>query len=282
MTIINKRNVLTLFALIMLIGLNSCKTTDAKDRRKELKLINWNTLYSFNHKRSTGLGANWIKQQAPDVLGLQELNGNTEKSLNEMAKSWGHEYSVILKEKGFPVGLTSREPIEVIERKVEGFHHGLLHCRTFGIHFFVVHFWPGKDHEARYILNKAKALLEREENVIVMGDFNSHSRKDSDFHATKEFEPLYDVVDMFEKAGFVDVVNKHDKKALVSFGSPILIPKWASTMKEVKARQARIDFIFADKALAEASSMSTILRSDKLDNISDHYPVIAKFSLPLR
>lgn len=279
------RRQLTLFlAIPAVLFLSSCNTPDPAAQYRNLKIINWNILYSFNHKLATDAGIEWLKQQQADVLGLQELKGTRELRLSEMAQKWGHEYSAILKERGFPVGLTSRKPIEVIERKVDRFHHGYLHCRTFGIDFFVVHFWRGKDHEAEYILEKIDTLIANGRSVIVMGDFNNLSRKDSAFLAGRHRgDPSFNVVDMFESKGFVDLVHKHDKQALVSFGSPILIPKYVKTTEElVNRKQRRIDFIFADGALAKVSTSATILRSDELDAISDHYPVTAEFRQPLQ
>jgi exodeoxyribonuclease-3 len=101
-------------------------------KQEELKVINWNVLYGFNHKKSIEPDAAWIRYQNPDVLGLQELNKYTLESLSKMALEWGRAHSVRLKQKGFPAGLTSKQPIEVIERRVEGFHHGYLHCKTCG------------------------------------------------------------------------------------------------------------------------------------------------------
>ena len=105
-----------------------------------------------------------------------------------------------------------------------------MHCKTYGTHFFVVHFWPKKDHEATEIIKKIKPLLAKNEKVIVLGDFNTHSRKDKAYLSTKvRIKPLYDVVDKFEKTGFVDIVHKHDTKATYSSPSPITIPKWSKT-----------------------------------------------------
>ena len=63
----------------------------------------------------------------------------------------GHPYAVMHQESGYPVALTSSAPIEVIERRVAGFHHGYLHARTHGFDVLVVHFWPGKIHEPQHI-----------------------------------------------------------------------------------------------------------------------------------
>ncbi|MDA7619379.1 hypothetical protein N8655_02105, partial [bacterium] len=106
------------------------------EETETLKVVNWNVLYGFNHQKSVKQGANWIKKQAADVVALQELNGHNQARLEEVAAEWGHDHAAILKKEGFPVGLTSSQPVEVIERRVKGFHHGYLHCKTHGIHFF--------------------------------------------------------------------------------------------------------------------------------------------------
>lgn len=246
-----------------------------------LKVLNWNVLYGFNHGKSVQEGVRSIHGQAPDVVALQELNGNTSDSLKKKAVDWGHSHSVILKERGFPVGLTSNAPIEVIEKKVEGFHHGYLHCKTHGIHFFVVHFWPGKDHEADAIIKRIEPLLQNGESVIVLGDFNTHSRNDTSFLAEREnVKPLYEVVDLFESKEFVDLTYKHDKQAKFSCPSPITIPKWSASLEVLKSKRQRIDFIFADSRLQKHSVSGTVLVSEELDKISDHYPVVAEFEFP--
>ena len=262
-----------LFVLVVLV----CQSVMAGD--DTVKVISWNILYSFNHGESAERGIAWIKEQGVDVLALQELKGTKGAKLAKMAEKWGHGHSVILKEKGFPVGLTSKEPIEVIEKRVKGFHHGYLHCKTYGINFFVVHFWRSKPNESKLILDKIKPLLERGERVVVLGDFNNRSRRDKRGDDKEERPGAYTVTDRFEAAGFVDITHKHDKDALYSFGSPILIPKWAKTMEEVEARRKRIDFLFADKELSKSSVAGTIMHSKELDMMSDHYPVMAEFKV---
>lgn len=259
---------------------SSCVITPAEG--ESIKIINWNVLYGFNHHKSIAQGQGWIQAQQPNVVALQELNGISEQRLAEISSQWGHSYAVTHKETGFPVGLTSNQPIEVLERRSEGFHHGFLHCRTYGIHFFVVHFWPGKTYDVEQILLRAKPLLEQKQRVIILGDFNGCSRKDEDFliaHAPLR-ERDYSFVDMVEAAGFEDLVFKHDSAAKISCPSPITIPRWSENMAELKQKQYRIDFVFADHNLAAHSSSGTISLDAKIDSISDHYPVLVEFRLP--
>jgi endonuclease/exonuclease/phosphatase family metal-dependent hydrolase len=242
--------------------------------------VNWNVLYGFNHKKSVKQGANWITKQAADVVALQELNGHNQVGFKELASEWGHDHAAILKKGGFPVGLTSNQPIEVIERRVKDFHHGYLHCKTHGIHFFVVHFWPGKYWEADWILDKTAPLIERGEKVIILGDFNGNSRKDEDFliaNATLRKRD-YTFVDKVEAKGFVDIVHKHDPEAKISQPSSITIPRWTKDLKELKLKRYRIDFVFADKSFAEQSHSGTISLAREIETISDHYPVIVEFN----
>ena len=250
------------------------------EETETFKLVNWNVLYGFNHKKSVKQGANWIKKQAADVVALQELNGHNQTGFKELAAEWRHDHAAILKKGGFPVGLTSNQPIEVIERRVKDFHHGYLHCKTHGIHFFVVHFWPGKYWEADWILDKTAPLIERGEKVIILGDFNGNSRKDEDFliaNATLRKRD-YTFVDKVEAKGFVDIVHKHDPEAKISQPSSITIPRWTKDLKELKLKRYRIDFVFADKSFAEQSHSGTISLAREIETISDHYPVIVEFN----
>ena len=125
---------------------------------------------------------NWINSKEPDIVAFQELCGYTEQKLLEDAKKWGHKYAIILKTGGYPVGLTSSKPIVLKEKVMDDLWHGMLHCKTWGIDVFVVHLSPA-DRDFRYkeagiISEKIKAV--KNENYVVLGDFNAHSPFDGD------------------------------------------------------------------------------------------------------
>jgi len=267
-----------LLPLILACSLSAPGATQEAPAR--LRVVSWNVLYGFNHGRSVDEGVAWLNDQAPHVLALQELNGFTADKLAATAARYGHGHSALQKESGFAMGLTSTAPIEVLERRVDGFHHGYLHARTHGIEFFVVHFWPGKAHEVEHVLGRARARLAAGARVAILGDFNTHSARDATFLAGKRAEPRFEELGSLEAAGFVDVVHRFDRRALVSCPSPITIPRWSKDLEEVDSKRQRIDFVLLDGELAHRARSATILRSETLDAISDHYPVVCELGPP--
>ena len=287
MDLMSLKSLYVVLALFLML-LSSCNRRDptgfdqlSKPAVINLKIVNWNVLYGFNHGKAIDAGAKWLASQQPDVVALQELNGFTEKSLNQLARNtdadgWAHPYSAILKEGGFPVGLTSSKPIETIKRQVDGFHHGYLHCRTHGVHFFVVHFWPGKDHEGEQVAQEIKTLISEGEIVVLLGDFNTHSSRDAEFLAQRtKVKSQYNVVEYFEDIGMVDLVAKHSPDVKFTCPSPITIPRWSANEEELLSKRQRIDFIFTSPGFAKNSTEGVVNTSKEIESISDHYPVIA-------
>ncbi len=220
-------------------------------------------------------------------MALQEVMFVDSAGLAELAAAWGHEHSVMHKESGCPVALTSSEPIEVVERRVEGFHHGYLHARTQGIDVLVVHFWPDKVQEAEHVAARARALVEDGRAVLVMGDFNAEIRHDEDYlqehghlgtvvDGVRTFD--YRITDAFLEAGFVDLTHEHSPNAHYTFGSPALIPRWREDMADVHTARRRIDFVFADAVSALRARSARVVTDDgTVGQWSDHYPIAVEF-----
>ncbi len=268
--------------VISLLMLSTSVTLEAVEN--PFKVINWNVLYGFNHNNSITEGVNWINGQTPDVVALQELNDIGSGGLSGLANQWGHAHSAMHSESGFSIGLTSTAMIEVLERNTgtPNKTHGFLHCRTHGIHFFVVHFRPDASEglvEASSVSEKAATLKNSGEKVVILGDFNSHSDVDQAYleAAGKDVTPIYTEVEKFETEGFVDLGYKHEPTNKYTCPSPIIIPTWAANMDEVEARRQRIDFVFADSELAKSSEALTTIQTVEVEQVSDHYPLIAEF-----
>ena len=254
-----------------------------------VEVVNWNTWHLFDHQAKLDEATDWLVEEGPDLVALQEVLHCDESRLAELALAWGHEHAVMHKERGYPVALTSSAPIEVLERRVEGWHHGFLHARTHGIDVFVVHFWPTKPDEAVIVAELAEAVGKAGRPVLVLGDFNGEIRFDEPyllkhgFGEERDGEMVFDyrITDAFLDRGFVELVGEHSPQDLYTFGSPALIPKWAKTMGEVEERRRRIDFVFASPDLAEGCRSAHVdLNDDRVGLYSDHYPILCTLERP--
>jgi len=276
-----------------------CATqVNSADEKSEsgFRLITYNVWYGFTKvpdRKPAYL--NWMKEQAPDVVSLQELNGYTEEKLAKDAKAWGHNHSVLLKTKGFPTGLTSREPIEDIQRSFEGFHHGLLRVKIRGIYFYVIHLhpsnWQTRIRETHLIL-KDIATLPKGSPLILAGDFNTFSRADSKYYPHGKLEPFFSkrdekygeknlrnakldfsVIDQFLKSGLTDLEDSKRGADFVFTGSfPTKIEKTGD-----HGSQRRLDYVFATGELAGRVTRAHTVASKKTWILSDHLPVIVDF-----
>ena len=221
----------------------------------------------------------WLATQDPDVVALQELNGYDAVRLEREASGLGHRHVALLKEDGYPVGLTSRRPIEVVERRTEGLHHGYLHARSAGIDFVVVHLvpYPGvaaKREELAPVLAIYQAAVAAGRPCVLLGDFNAVSPDDLDHYDEAALEryrrwryPLVDgrpaeiAVDVVIDAGAVDLLLPHEAS-----GRFLPLP--------------RIDFVFASPDLAQRRLGAAWLPEEGLLRQSDHPPVVVDLAWP--
>ncbi|WP_420399774.1 endonuclease/exonuclease/phosphatase family protein [Flagellimonas sp.] len=244
----------------------------------------------------------WIKSKKPDVLALQELCGYTEEMLKEDAMQWGHPYVQLLKTEGYPTALTSNQPIQLKERKTEGFWHGLLHCQTYGIDFYVVHLSPA---DAEFRLREAQMITQliqesQPDNFIILGDFNATSPFDAQALEKNDvlrekYRPKttdaehsnlrkgnfdYSVIAEFLACPAVDLaLNKVDLFTQGhTFPAPALIGKYNHTDKSIAENRVRIDYILANPELGNSCTDFKIFNQEETHGLSDHYPVMAEFA----
>lgn len=271
-----------------------------------LRVISYNVLDGFTtHPERREPVARWLAGQQPDVVALEELNQFTEDRLREQARLWGHDHAALLKLTGYPTGLTSRTPITAIERVVEGYHHGVLHGRTAGLDFLVVHLSPHEFRvravEAARIADWASRLMAEGRQVIVLGDFNSLSPVDRPFYESRgmidyhrhrsesrdhpnlnQGLPDFTVHQAFLDAALVDVVARHTPQGpqRISCATPLIRPADADEAAWQRG-QRRIDFLMATPALAARSVAARVVNDSSMDLLSDHYPILADFHWPL-
>jgi len=263
--------------------------------------MSYNVWLGFDRKQNLDKATTWIAAQHTDVLALQELKGFSQERLETAAKKWGHPHALIYERKGgFPQGVSSKTPIELVEQiRPEGADNlrGTLHCRTAGIDFFVVHFDPRnflrRRLEAAAVTKRAAPLVEAGKPVIVLGDFNAHSDRDREMlearpellemwrqkeKEEKNFRafdndgrPDFSVLRTLLDAGLADPATTPRG----TFPTRILAPD--ESPEQHAARLERIDFILADPGTMKRGATLSFPRDQVLDEISDHYPVLLVF-----
>jgi exodeoxyribonuclease III len=249
-------------------------------------LISWNVLEGFQRGTTADDGAAWLDAQAPDIAAFQELMDIVPDEFAALAKRWGHPYSVMQKAEGHPVGLSSNTPIEVIEKRTAGMHHGYLHAVTHGIHFFVLHLAPGRPRrekrkeEAAIMVKAIQPLLDKGGKVAVLGDFNDLSPLDPipTMRGEKPDTWDYTVMRRFLDTGLLDVC--HDiavqRGKSPSNTCPTRLDETADGKAEQDRGSWRIDYVLVSPALRENVVNAFSPRGGLLEKISDHYPVVVK------
>ncbi len=264
--------------------------------------MSYNILNGFDWGQDTVRRAQlttWVRDQAPDVLALQELCGFDQEQLSELARTWGHDHSIILKEEGYPVGLTSNKPIQLREKVLDSLWHGMLHCSTYGIEFFVVHLspadWQFRRREAAIIQQKILKQLALDQDLVVLGDFNAHSPFDGDFdlkypyqlvrarrgdQKNHEYKNLrgglfdYSVMASFLALPLMDACHRLvalDQRTTCP--TPLNVPRWLSAEEMTKTR-SRIDFVLLSASLDHRCQKAAIFNGKDTHYLSDHFPVM--------
>ena len=288
--------VIALFAIFS-YSCNSRKQ-GANPESDSLKIISYNVWYGFTQvpeRKKTWIA--WMNEQGPDIVSLQELNEYTHQKLAEDARSYGHSYSALLKEEGFPTGITSRYPIEDIKIIKEGFHHGLLRVRIKQIYFYVIHLhpsnWEIRKNEIKHIIQNIDGLPP-DSQVVLAGDFNTFSSLDSIYYSHGRLEPFfndrdslydeknlnngkldYSVIQEVMDFGLIDLEASFRNSSYKFSGSfPTLVEKEGE-----HGDQRRLDYVFASKNLTNKLTKANIIASDTTLRLSDHLPVVIELCL---
>jgi exodeoxyribonuclease-3 len=296
------KNLLILLTLV-------CLSTNSYSQQNTLKVITYNIWNGYDWGKDENRRSqmnNWINEQNPEIVALQELCKYTSEKLKEDAKSWGHKHSVLLKTSGYSVGLTSRFPIEVKEKIMEDMHHGALHCKTGGIDVIVIHFSPGsymkRREEVAIILEKLEKVRKENDRFMVLGDFNSQSPIDADLYdpngaflsrlrESNKDKPLkgnlfngnldYAVMSSLLAFPLIDVCQSFTKGMAErgSFPGQVLGKVNNETREELISRSQRIDYIMTSPDLATKCIGAKVCNGKGNYYLSDHYPVVAEFEL---
>ncbi len=274
------KKIILLFALLVIAN-------SAVVGQNHLRVLSYNILEGMKTDTTKGKQqfANWVRNQDPDIFAIQEGNKFTPESLAALAKSYGHDYSVIVKLPGYPVALTSRFPITDIEKINENITHGYIVAKIHGYNIVVLHLNP-HDYEKR--TSEITAILAKiKENkatkkLIVMGDFNSYSPLDKANYADGVLLKRLKESQLKNKK-HNNLVNGEEldfsvQERVLDFGLVDILKHLAEdnpmNAKEIIPSKNRIDYIYVSKDLKSKVIKGQFIRDEFTKTASDHIPLI--------
>ncbi|WP_102224378.1 exodeoxyribonuclease III [Acidimangrovimonas sediminis] len=244
------------------------------------------------------LVARLLREEAPDVLCLQECKSPVDKIPVDVFKAHGYAHCLARGQKGYNgVAILSKQPIE--EAGAEDYA-GLGHARHIAarlengvtVHNFYVP--AGGDVPDRTVNEKFGQKLdylaamrdafraETPERSILVGDLNIAPREDDVWnhkqllkvvsHTPVEVEALAETQ---EAGGWVDVTRKDIPEGNLYSWWSYRSPDWDAADKG-----RRLDHVWATPDIAGAAHSSRILRDVRgWEQPSDHAPVFATFDI---
>lgn len=256
--------------------------------QQPFRIISYNILEGMKTDTTTGKQqfVSWLKEKNPDVLALQECNGFTQQTLEALARTYGHSYAVIVKEKGYPTGLTSRYPITGIRKVNEGMTHGYIVARVQDYNIIVLHLNPHQYKKRREEIARVlrdSSLQAGKRHWVIMGDFNSHSPLDKgrmengrvirvQQAAAKKNPKIENLVDgqhidftiqqSMLDAGFTDAALWYDEIQERETGKSNILS------------DSRIDFTYISKDLRRKLLQCGFIYDDFTKKYSDHRPIL--------
>lgn len=231
----------------------------------------------------------FVQESELDVLCLQEANGwaeGTPTQLEEFAGATGLSTWVYGDSNTrFKLATFSNSPIIDSEVYTDGFWHSAIHSviqrGNEPLHIWNVHLNPGNEDQRLAEAKVLMSLIDPDEHVLFMGDFNSLSRTDRTDEYPEDLigelsakgiakfgtiELRYDVTDFFAKSGMVDMAA-----SLANRTNTVPTP---ANKDLYHATELRLDYMLATQKLARAVSAIEVTKSPLTDIISDHYPMV--------
>lgn len=250
--------------------------------QKQFRIISYNILEGMKTDTTKGKArfVDWVKTQDPDILALEECNKFTQLSLEEMAHKYGHPYALIVKETGYPTGITSKYPIVNAHKVTDNMTHGFIVAQIKDLNILVLHLNPHKYPKRREeidVILSTIAAAPSHKKWIMMGDFNSFSPLDKENYADgKAVARLKQGNEQFHHNNLVDgqYIDYDVQKRILDFG----FKDTGKTMdKENKVKGNRIDYIYVSKDLISKVTTAHFINDSFTATYSDHKPIIMEF-----
>lgn len=233
----------------------------------------------------------WLQNEAPDVLTIQETKLTDDKFPVAEIEEVGYHVvcsgqktyngvATISKKQATDI-ITDVPGLEDPQRRILGTTFGNVRV----LNLYVVNGQEVGSEKYQYKLNWLEAItqyistdLKNHQNYIVLGDFNI-TPDDRDLHSPEKWkgrilcsEPEREALNKIEALGFEDTFRQFDQ--------PEQTYSWWDyrQMAFSRNRGMRIDLILANKSLAANCTRSYVDKGPRrLERPSDHAPVIAEF-----
>lgn len=268
----------------------------------QLTVLSYNTLFggrdgSDEHRAQAQIGV--INELRPDVFLMQEA-----KAFETNGGAWLYALGARIGMRGFlalaprtgqHVAIFIRETLRPVSFDADAahFHHALATLKVAlpdserTLTFIGAHLCPnGADvrrREAAYLAVSAAP----DNMTLLAGDFNSASPHDPEPEGFDALPPHHrsryladdlhtadrSVLAHLEAAGWIDIGHALGGSAVPT------VP--AAGFAGTEFASMRCDYLLASQALAQHADSYQVIRTGLTDMASDHYPVLATFSLPL-
>lgn len=283
-------------------------------QKKTLKLISYNAYWGMKQDTTANKSrfAEWIRQQNPDIIAFQEMNGFTQQNpdfapkdsnpnnLQKLAASYGHPYVFIVREPlidgsiSFPVAITSKYPILNVQRVVENSIHGFLVAEIEGFHFLVTHFHPFSSEKRGYEIDQILATMRSKPSDwkwLLIGDLNSVSpldRSEYDNNLLRDFiredkkkRPYNENLGKDEELDYTVQQKILDAGFIDDFKvfHPNFEPSAPTKLFYDQSKHPlRYDYLYVSDNMKDSLVTCDLVKDDFTDIYSDHYPVMLMFN----
>lgn len=237
-----------------------------------------------------------------DLVSLNELNGIDEGRLGQLGREWGFAHAALLRKSPYHLGLLSKHPLRVLSaarETADHFAHGMLCAEVLNMTLCVTHLNP---HDVRRRLGEARTIAQRvtrDRPFLLAGDLNTLSGLDRAAHdnvtlaqvirAGPHAAPLSrkflaggrNSIDYSPMQALLDA-SLHD----VGAESGPTVPTTINADK-MHFANLRLDYILVNERLHAACGQqgkrlrAVVLRDQRCNRLSDHFPVSLSFALPL-
>ncbi|MCJ7842751.1 endonuclease/exonuclease/phosphatase family protein [Lederbergia sp. NSJ-179] len=255
-----------------------------------MKIVQYNILDGCRTTERYTLLFNWLKQQEYDIAGFNEMNDWTEEEFQREMEKLGMPYTLLYRMESSPysIGIASKFPIKkVYATNAPPFHHGLLHVKIQQIHFLVTHLSPFestiREKETAEIADYIQSI---HEPLMLMGDLNTLSPLDQDDYLKNNAKEKMIQRKFSNRQHILNgEINYQPMQTLLDAGlHDIGIGESLDHSLPTKIKgepqdpiYVRIDYMLVNQAMLQLNPKSTIIRDDRVNRISDHYPVQGQF-----